>query len=221
VDFSRLERNFAIRANDGFAGAWAARLSAAVRAEAPGITLQFVPRASRDPEALRSGEVDLDIMAAGAAAGGILAERLFAAPLVGVARQGHPLLAAAGEDAIDSRQLTAWQHIATSTGRRACAAVDQALAQQGLARNIALVAPGFQAALSMVVGSDLLAVMPAPFVHWAMPHLSLQTFRLPFALPSVEVEQCWHLRQHSDPVHAWLRAHVKTLCAQAVPAAAS
>ncbi|MFS2083086.1 hypothetical protein ACCD01_31690, partial [Telluria sp. Tellsp99] len=59
VDFATLERTFTIRANDGFAGAWAARLAAAMRAEAPGTALQFLPRASRDPDALRSGEVDL------------------------------------------------------------------------------------------------------------------------------------------------------------------
>jgi DNA-binding transcriptional LysR family regulator len=87
-----------------------------------------------------------------------------------------------------------------------------------LQRTIALVAPGFQAALSMAVASDLVAVMPAQFVQWAMTHQALQAFALPFALPSVKVEQCWHLRQHADPTHAWLRRHVKAVCAQAAPA---
>lgn len=212
VDLARLERTFTVRANDGFAGAWAARLSARLRAEAPGAALQFVPRASRDTEALRGGAVDLDILVRQGHAPEIASEALFRAPLVGVARRGHPLCAVPAEDGVGVAQFVSWQHIATSPGRRSCAAVDEALARQGLRRTIALVAPGFQAALSMAVASDLVAVMPAPFVQWAMAYQPVGAFALPFALPAVEVEQCWHLRQHADPVHAWLRAQVKTLC---------
>jgi DNA-binding transcriptional LysR family regulator len=217
VDFATLERTFTVRANDGFAGAWAARLSAAMRADAPRTALQFVPRASRDPDALRSGEVDLDILVVKGPEPGIFTERLFTASFVGVVRRGHPLCAGRKRRAIGAEEFASWQHIATSPGRRSCAAVDAALAQQGLRRRIALVAPGFQAALSMAMSSDLVAVMPAPFVQWAMASLPLQTFDLPFALPVVDVEQCWHQRQHADPVHAWLRGHVKAVCVPAGP----
>ncbi len=215
LDLTRLRRTFTVRANDGFAGAWAARLSAAMRAEAPGAALQFVPRASRDPDALRSGAVDLDIMVEKAPEAGILTEPLFAAAFVGVVRQGHPLCAKRGK--VSAERFVAWRHIATSPGRLACAAVDEALAQRGLRRDVVLVAPGFQAALSMAVASDLVAVMPAPFVRWAMAHQPLQVFDLPFALPTVQVVQCWHLRQHADPVHGWLRGHVRAVCADVAP----
>ncbi|MFS2218063.1 LysR family transcriptional regulator [Telluria sp. Tellsp104] len=215
VDFATLERTFTIRANDGFAGAWAARLAAAMRAEAPGTALQFLPRASRDPDALRSGEVDLDILVVKGPEPGILTERLFTASFVGVVRRGHPLCAGRRRARITAEAFVAWQHIATSPGRRSCAAVDVALAERGLRRTVALVAPGFQAALAMALASDFVAVMPAPFVQWAMTTLPLQTFALPFALPAVDVEQCWHQRQHADPVHAWLRRHVQAVCAQA------
>ena len=147
----------------------------------------------------------------------ILGEPLFRAAFVGVVRQGHPLCAEAGTDGIAAEALVAWQHIATEPGRRAYAALDEALAQRGLRRSIAVVAPGFQAALSMAIASDLVAVMPAPFVRWTMAHQPLHAFSLPFALPDAEVEQCWHLRQHSDPAHAWLRGHVKKLCAALAP----
>jgi len=215
VDFATLARTFVLRANDGFAGAWAARLSGALRAEAPGVALQFVPRASRDPDDLRSGAVDLDLLVVKEPVAGILTEPLFEATFVGVVRQGHPLGAAARAGSIDAPAFVAWQHIATSPGRRSCAAVDAALAERGLRRTIALVAPGFQAALSMAVASDYVAVMPAPFVRWALASMPLQAFALPFPIPAVEVAQCWHLRQHADPVHAWLRAHVKAVCAAA------
>ena len=174
-----------------------------------------MPRASRDPDDLRSGAIDLDLLVVKDAVPGILAEPLFEASFVGVVRRGHPLGAAAAQGAVDAGAFVAWQHIATSPGRRSCAAVDAALAERGLRRTIALVAPGFQAALSMAVASDCVAVMPAPFVRWAMATMPLQTFDLPFPIPAVEVAQCWHLRQHADPVHAWLRGHVKAVCAAA------
>jgi DNA-binding transcriptional LysR family regulator len=215
LELATLERTFTLRANDGFAGTWAARLAAATRAEAPGVALQFLPRASRDPDALRSGEVDLDILVVKGPEPGILTERLFTASFVGVVRRGHPLCAGRRRAKIAAEDFVAWQHIATSPGRRSCAAVDAALEERGLRRTIALVAPGFQAALSMALASDFVAVMPAPFVHWAMATMPLQTFALPFALPVVDVAQCWHQRQHADPVHAWLRSHVKAVCAQA------
>jgi len=213
VDFPRLERTFTLRANDGFAGSWAARLSAALRAEAPGVVLRLQPRAGRDPEALGSGEVDLELTAETAPHPGVLRERLFEASLVGVVRQGHPLLAGRGKDPIEAAELVAWPHIATASHRRSATTLDEALAQQGLVRKVVLVAPGFQAALSMAMASDLVAVMPAQFAQWAMPWLAVQTFALPVALPGVVVDGCWHVRQDADPVHAWLRSHVKAACA--------
>lgn len=217
LDLASLERRFKVRANDGFSGVWAARLSTAMRIEAPGVTLQFLPRAGRDPEALRSGEVDLDIMVRKTHEPDILSEKLFQASFLGAVRQGHPLCEGSGPDGIGAEAFVSWPHIATEPGRHAYAALDEALAERGLRRSIAVVAPGFQAALSIAIASDLVAVMPAPFVQWAMAHQPLEAFSLPFALPGVEVEQCWHLRQHKDPAHAWLREHVKKLCAALAP----
>jgi DNA-binding transcriptional LysR family regulator len=92
--------------------------------------------------------------------------------------------------------------------------VDDALAALGLRHRVAIVAPGFQAALVMALASDLVAVMPAPFVRWTAAHLPVQAFALPVAVPAVEVVQSWHRRHHADPVHRWLRAHVRALCAR-------
>lgn len=217
LDLAQLERTFTIRANDGFAGAWAARLAFALVSDAPGVTLQFLARASRDADALRSGAVDLDLGLPKTVEPDIHTERLFEAGFVGAVRNSHPLCARlndAPEGGIDALEFVAWQHIAASPGRRACTPVDEALARLGLQRRIAIVAPGFQAALMMALASDLVAVLPAPFVRWNAAHLPLTMFALPVPVPPVEVAQRWHRRHDADPVHGWLRAHVHALCAQ-------
>jgi DNA-binding transcriptional LysR family regulator len=215
VDVACIERSFTIRGNDGFAGAWAARLAAALAREAPGVTLHFLARASRDTEALRSGAVDLDLGLPKTSEPDIHARHLFEAGFVGVVRHGHPLGAHADE--VGAGDFVAWQHIAASPGRRSCAPVDEALARLGLQRRVAIVAPGFQAALMMALASDLVAVMPAPFVRWNAAHLPLRAFALPVDVPPVPVAQRWHARHHADPVHRWLRGHVQALCAAEAP----
>jgi len=215
VDFSRLERRLTLRTNDGFAGTWASRLAAALTAEAPGVFLQFVPQTEKNIDALRSGAVDLDIGVLRTVEPEIHNELLFEASFVGVIRENHPLLGQkkkrpSGE--VSAQDFVDWPHISTSPGGRTTGRLDEALKERGLSRQVAIVAPGFQSALVVAATSDFLAVMPEPFVRWAMAHHRLHIFKLPVTIPSVEVSQTWHVRQHADPVHRWLRGHVRAMC---------
>jgi len=213
VDFSRLERTLALRTNDGFAGAWATRLASAMAAEAPGVCLHFLPRADRAMDALRRGAIDLDIGVLESAEAGIHSEPLFRACFVGVVRDNHPLARKEAGGAVSAQDFVAWPHIATSPRGPATGRLDAALQALGLQRRVAVVAPGFQAALAMAATSDFVAAMPEPFVRWAMAHQRLHAFQLPVAMAGVEVSQSWHARHHADPVHRWLRAHVRAVCA--------
>ncbi|MBG6078095.1 DNA-binding transcriptional LysR family regulator [Polaromonas sp. CG_9.11] len=215
VDFSRLERTLTLRTNDGFAGTWATRLAAALTAEAPDISLQFVPHTDKNIDALRSGVVDLDIGVLRTAEPEIYNELLFEASFVGVVRENHPLLSrkkTKSGGAVSAQDFVAWPHIATSPNGRATGRLDEALKELGLRRRVVIAAPGFQSALVMAATSDFLAVMPEPFVRWAMAHHRLHIFKLPVVIRGVEVSQSWHVRQHADPVHRWLRGHVRAKC---------
>jgi len=215
VDFSRLERTLTLRTNDGFAGTWATKLAATLTAEAPGASLQFVPQTDKNIDALRSGVVDLDIGVPRTVEPEIYNELLFEASFAGVVRENHPLLRNKKKkpsEEVSAQDFVAWPHIATSPSGRAAGRLDEALKELGLSRRVAIVAPGFQSALVMAATSDFLAVMPEPFVRWAMAHHRLHIFKLPVTIPDVEVSQSWHVRQHADPVHRWLRGHVRALC---------
>ncbi|MEN9658800.1 MAG: hypothetical protein RL571_2265 [Pseudomonadota bacterium] len=208
VDFTRLQRTFTLRANDGFLGAWASQLAAALLLEAPDISLHFVSRADKNIEALRNGSIDLDVGVAGRAEPEVYSQPLFSASFVGVVREGHPL---AGQ-VVSAEDFVAWPHISASRRGQEAGRMDAALNALGLQRRVAMVAPGFQAALMMAASSDFITAMPEPFVRWAMPQHRLYRFELPVMMASVEVSQSWHTRHHADPVHRWLREHVQAIC---------
>lgn len=212
VDFSKLQRTFTLRANDGFLGLWATRLASALTAEAPGVSLNFISRGDKNIEPLRNGVVDLDIGVPGPPDQEIYNEQLFAASFVGVVREKHPLFRKKTVVSVSAQEFVAWPHIAAPRRGPTAGRIDAALQELGLSRRVVIVAPGFQAALVMAATSDFIATVPEPFVHWAMAHHRLHVFKLPIATPTVEVTQTWHVRHHVDPIHRWLRQHVRTIC---------
>jgi DNA-binding transcriptional LysR family regulator len=210
LDLSQLRRCFTLRTNDGFAGAWATRLASVMAAQAPGASLSFMARTDRNIEPLRSGAVDLDIGVPAGVETEMHHELLFEAGFVGVVREGHPL-ALAGAD-VSAREFVKWPHISASGRVSAASRIDAALEELGLQRRVAIVAPGFQAALVMAAASDFVTAMPEPYARWAKAHHRLHLFQLPIATPAVQVCQNWHLRNHADPVQRWLREQVRALC---------
>ncbi len=210
VDFAKLERTMSIRANDGFAGAWASRLAATIAAEAPGVSLRFITRTDNHISALRDGGVDLDIGVLDAPEPEVHKQTLLQAGFVGVVRKHHPLVDKQEGANISAQDFVSWPHIAATRCGLDNETINDALRQTGLQRRVAVHVPGFQAALMMVASSDMVAAIPEPFAHWAMPYLHLHIFKLPVAIPDIEISQSWHPRHHADPVHRWLRQHVKT-----------
>ena len=206
AELARVERTLSVRANDGFIGTWAARLAARIEAEAPGVRLRFMQRADKDREALRSGEVDLDLGVLGNPAPEIKSQLLFKAPFVAVVRADHPV---ARDGALDAAAFVRWSHVSASRRDFAHGPVDTALQAQGLKRHVAVIVPGFQAALAMAMSSDLIATVPAPIAAWAIESERLRVFPLPVATPEVRVAMSWHPRHDADPVHVWLRAQVR------------
>lgn len=207
VDFTRVERSLIVRANDGFFGAWASRLTARVAAEAPGIRLHFRPRAEKGREVLRSGEVDLDLGTLGSAAPEIKRQLLLTARFVGVVRAGHPLL----DDPLDKARLVHWPHITVSERGHTPDPLGAALGALDEQRHIVAETPGFQSALAMVMSSDWIAVVPEPFAQWSAERAGLRLFELPVETPKIDLAMSWHPRNHADPINCWLRDHVRAV----------
>lgn len=203
VDPRSMEREFTIRANEAFTQLYAAKLSAAVSALAPGVRLRFMPKPDKDIGPLREGTVDIEIGVISGDGGELRAQTLYRDAYVGVARAGHPLFDAP----ITPERLCTWGHVVFARRRDRSSPADEALAVHGLVRRVAVIVPGFPAVIAVAAASDLLGLVPRS-ACLALPGYDTALFDLPIPMPEVVVSQIWHPRMDADIGHRWLRAMV-------------
>ena len=215
LDFSKLQRIFTIRSNDGFVEAFGASLIAAATAVAPRVCLRFAPKLEKTAAYLRDGSADLEIGVLSEMGPEVRVQALFRDRFIGVVRQGHPL---AMEPEVTAQRYAAFGHVVASRHGRTSGPVDEALAALGLVRTIVAVVPSFPAALAVARASDLIALVPASVLHnqSAQQELPASTdthaFELPVTTGEITVSQMWHPRLEVDPVHRWLRQLTLTVC---------
>lgn len=203
LDLRRLERSFTLRTSEGFAENFAPALLARVAADAPGVTLRFLPKIDKDSTLLRDGTVDLETGVIDDDTGPELrAQTLFDDHLVGVVRSGHPL--ARGK--VTVARYASCDHVAVSRRSLERGPIDNALRAHGQERRIAAVVGGFATAIAVARHSDLLATVP--FHHSGVLLEGMHTFALPIDLPTMKVSLLWHPRLDADAAHRWLRSCV-------------
>ena len=212
LDLATLTRTFTLRANEAFIAFFSVPLMTAVAEAAPGVCLRFAPKPNKDAAPIREGLIDLEIGVAETSAPEMRVQALFDDRLVGVAREGHPLL-----DNVTPERYAACQHVAASPKGDTFGPVDQALALLGLKRQIRIVVPGFPDAMRIARHSDLIAQVPRSCLGNAQAgdqagQLGLQSFELPVETPSFTIAAMWHPRMDADPAHRWLRQLVGALC---------
>jgi DNA-binding transcriptional LysR family regulator len=203
IDPREMEREFTIRANEAFTQLYAAKLSAAVSAVAPGVRLRFVPKPDKDIDPLRDGTVDLEIGVISGDGGELRAQTLYRDTYIGIARAGHPIFDAP----ITPERLCDWGHVVFARRRGRSSPADEALAVLGLSRRVSVIVPGFPAVIAVVSASDLLGLVPRS-ACLALPGYSTALFDLPIPMPELVVSQVWHPRMDADAGHRWLRAVV-------------
>ncbi len=208
-----LDRTFTLRANDGFVEAFGPALIAAAAEQAPRVRLRFAPKPEKSDRPLREGLVDLEIGVLGDMGPEIRLQALFRDRFVGVMRTSHPL---AQQPEIGAADYAACGHVVASRSGRILGPVDAALAELGLARHIAAVVPSFPAALAVAQASNLLALLPASFLHAQPAGGPLRVFELPVKTPPITVSQMWHPRLDAEADHRWLRQLLLTVCRQRV-----
>jgi len=82
--------------------------------------------------------------------------------------------------------------------------VDSLIETMGLRRRIMLHVPHFLVVATAVIGSDLLAVVPATLLRDdEKRHLAV--YDLPVPVPDVAIHMAWRARQSQDPALIWLR----------------
>lgn len=117
-------------------------------------------------------------------------------------RSGHPRLKRRPTLA----QFCALEHVVVSLGGGGFAGpTDDALAQQGLARRVALSVPHFLFMMSVLASTDMVAMLPERLARGAP---GLRVVEAPLEVPGYEMAMLWHERRHRDPGHRWLRERI-------------
>jgi DNA-binding transcriptional LysR family regulator len=173
-----------------------------LRADAPNTrvaVLEMVPaRTARQAE---QGEIDLAFHTTIDAPPSLHQRVLFKESYVLVGRRDHPRLKRKPTLA----QFCALEHVIVSPdGGGFYGATDEALAERGMARRVALSVPHFLFMRSLIEQTDLVGMLPARLVG-ERERGALRVVRPPVDVAGYEITMAWHERVHRDPAHRWLR----------------
>ena len=196
-----------------------ASLVSAITEAAPRVRVRFALKLDKEPHTLREGLIDLEIGVLGVPAPELRTRLLIRDRLVGVAREGHPVLAGG---AVTAKRYAAGGHIAVSRRGEFADAVDEALERKGLKREIRVVVPGFPDAMRIAASTDFIAAVPLSClgrgkVNEGVARLGIRSFELPFETPEILIAAIWHPRADADPAHRWLRNIVARVCRSIYP----
>jgi DNA-binding transcriptional LysR family regulator len=134
----------------------------------------------------------------------VRSEVLFEEDNVCIASTSHPSI----KSKISIRQYAAARHAAVFYKSEGPGVIDTILAQKGLTRELAVLAPHFASVPFIVAESDLIATVPRRLAQRLGKALKLQVLPIPFTIPPFRLAMLWHERVDSDPAHAWLRGLV-------------
>ncbi|WP_047710758.1 LysR family transcriptional regulator [Pseudomonas lactis] len=207
LDLGELVRTFTLRTSEEFVERFGPALLARIAQDAPGVRLRFVHKSDKHSALLRDGGVDLEtgVVDVGASPE-VLTQALFRDRLVGVVREGHPL----SRGPLSAARFAEGQHVYVSRRGQDRGQIDDALEAQGLVRQVSIVVAGFNTAIALARGTDLIASVPERYI--TVPPRGLHCFELPVTLPPFTVAMLWHPRQDADLAHRWLRTCLREVC---------
>ncbi len=181
-----------------------ARLTVAVQREAPGVTMEWVPRDDNTSLAVAEGRVDIAHMpTAIAMPDGIEAESAGSFRWATFARRGHP--------AVKSFGAAAWRryaHVAVRVDTKIPSPVASAAGKYAR-RRVSVWVPHFSAVAPLLAHPDLLATLPLIAMVDSMERYDLVALRPPFPIPPMPHRLIWSRRLAGEPGLAWLRAHLR------------
>ena len=184
-------------------------LAAALAVRAPGIQLIARPYETEPARALSDGTVDLVIGLAREPQDPcqrVLSAERFAC----VVRKDHPVLA----EPLTVERFAALPHVVVSPVGRPRGYVDAALAELGLARQVAFVTPQLLSAALAVSRSEMVLTAAARQLRLLEGALPLVGVELPVELSEFQVAMSWNERRNDDALHRFVRELIVELGAE-------
>ncbi len=174
-----------------------------LRRAAPAARFAVMPlHTARLVRQLETGDVDLALHTTDDAPEGLRQRELFDERYVLAARAEHPRL----KRRPTAAQFCALEHVIVSPdGGGFRGVTDDVLAQHGLSRRVVLSVPHFLFVPSVLLRSDLVAMLPARLARQAS---GLRVVEPPWPIPGYRIAMLWHERSHREPAHEWLRQQI-------------
>lgn len=173
----------------------------------PGVSLNVLAFNDRDAavDLLDAGMIDVAIgVLPGNTDGRILTRPLLRDEFVTIVST-DPL---AARRAMDLASYLDLQHVLVSPEGQLHGLVDQALAQQGLKRKLALTLPQLFAVPAVVARTKMAATILKRVALQAQVSHGLMLFAPPLALPEIVFHLIWHRRSDSHPAQRWFREFI-------------
>lgn len=212
-DPRRAQRGFVLLAPDFVSTFLLPGITRILLAEAPEVDVEVRPVRRRgallglvDAAALAEGDVDLVIAALLTDVPGLHSEALYPERFVCLVRAGHPTV---GESLDLATYVATPQIVITISDERSSTWVDEALAAQGLARQITVRTRFFLSAALLVAESDLLLTCPYQLARYCADRLPVRIVAPPLPLQGYQEFMVWHPRYDADPASRWLRDVVR------------
>jgi len=196
-------RRFVLCASDYLQALVVPKLIAALRRDAPGVTLAVVGPRTRVAERLARGEIDVAIVVRRGNDAGILGQKLLADHFVSLVSAGCPRWP------IDFDAYVALPHALVAPLGEVGGFVDEALTKRGASRRVAVLLPDFLLAPHALRGTDMILTLPARLLP-LFDMGELRSFEPPLELPALSISMLWPERLARDPPSAWFRAAIAT-----------
>lgn len=178
-----------------------------VTRKAPGITFRIVSLQGDDLTPLDNIDVDFVIAGSDVSFSTLSRHVLYHENFTCLAAADHPLrhkkwtLAA----------YLAQQHCLVTIKNVGLGLVDSILAKQKLKRNIAVRVSHFMSAAHIVAKTDLITTVPERLGKLMADNNSIVMLKPPINIPSFPIYLYWHIRNHHNPLHQWLRTEMRGL----------
>ena len=180
---------------------------------APRLNIEIPPTSGDNIAMISNGNADIGMGVYTALPSRSHSRSLYDESLVCVVRRDHPVV----KQGLTLDRFIDLLHISVIITGQGESNLDQALAQQGLKRRIAVKLPHFLAAAMITAESDMILSLPRQLAHRLVLTTPLAILEMPFALPSFTPSMIWHERRHHDPAHVWLRKQIVEVIDELAP----
>ncbi|MCW2109517.1 LysR family transcriptional regulator [Bradyrhizobium elkanii] len=181
---------------------------AALVAEAPGIGLDIVPVNASSFHDLATGNVDFALYSDDPTPANLRRMFLFEEGYVTLVRKDGAAAASALNGRMAMADFLDRGHILVNVAGGRSGVVDDALAERGEARHVAVSLPYFSAAGVLAARTDLLLTLPSRAAVGMSGELGLVMLEPPVSLPTFTYHLLWHPRHDADPGAVWFRNRI-------------